>query len=290
MTQTTASFIDQLEQAAAGKEIVLKPVVELIESIEEIIEKPVEEKKELYSGSVDNATQELSSLFENTFGVSVPKEKEEDVISLPDLVAIELNSVEIVEEETQIEPTIDREAIDSATSELMSLFEIMAGVDLETGEKLLLKGPTVMLGYYKIDNPGVLEPTPNGWYDTGDIVTIDEDNFVTIQGRAKRFAKVAGEMLSLTYLEEIITQLWPENTSAILTKPDPKKGEALVLITDNEITKKSKDKANTACRKHILDKGLSSLYLPSEIIFCKDIPLLSTGKINYPKLETKIKI
>ena len=136
MTQTTASFIDQLEQAAAGKEIVLKPVVELIESIEEIIEKPVEEKKELYSGSVDNATQELSSLFENTFGVSVPKEKEEDVISLPDLVAIELNSGEIVEEETQIEPTIDREAIDSATSELMSLFEIMAGVDLETGEKI----------------------------------------------------------------------------------------------------------------------------------------------------------
>ena len=136
MTQTTASFIDQLEQAAAGKEIVLKPVVELIESIEEIIKEPLEKKKELYSGSVDNATQELSSLFENTFGVSVPKEKEEDVISLPDLVAVELNSGIIVEEETQIEPTIDREAIDSATSELMSLFEIMAGVDLETGEKI----------------------------------------------------------------------------------------------------------------------------------------------------------
>ncbi len=162
--------------------------------------------------------------------------------------------------------------------------------DLETGKRLFLKGPTVMLGYYRIDSPGVLEPTPNGWYDTGDIVTIDEDDFITIQGRAKRFAKVAGEMLSLAHLEEIITELWPHNTSAILTRPDPKKGEALVLITDNEIAKKPKDKAKTLCRKHILEKGLSSLYFPAEIIFCKDIPLLSTGKINYPKLETKVKI
>lgn len=157
--------------------------------------------------------------------------------------------------------------------------------DLDTGKRLFLKGPTVMLGYYKIDNPGVLEPTPNGWYDTGDIVTIDEDSFITIQGRAKRFAKVAGEMLSLTYLEEVITELWPDNVSAILTTPDEKKGEALILVTDNEITKKPTDKTKALCREHLINKGLSLLYLPAQITYCKNIPLLSTGKINYPELD-----
>ena len=140
-----------------------------------------------------------------------------------------------------------------------------------------------MLGYYKIDNPGVLEPTPNGWYDTGDIVTIDDDNFITIQVGLK-IAKVAGEMLSLTHLENVISDLWPEGISAILTIPDQKK-EALVLVTNNEETKKSNDNIKAKCREHILNKGLSSLYLPSEIIYCKDIPLLSTGKINYPELD-----
>ena len=138
MTQSTASFIDQLEQAASGKELVLEPVVELIESVEEKIEEPVEEKKELFTGSVENAMQELSSLFESTFAVDVPTE--EPVVEetpLPILVAQELGSTEIVEEvSVEIEPTIDTEVIETATTELMDLFEIMAGVDLETGEKI----------------------------------------------------------------------------------------------------------------------------------------------------------
>ena len=138
MTQSTASFIDQLEQAASGKELVLEPVVELIESVEEKIEEPVEEKKELYTGSVENAMQELSSLFESTFAVDVPTEEPvEEETPLPILVAQELGSTEIVEEvPVEIEPTIDTEAIETATTELMDLFEIMAGVDLETGEKI----------------------------------------------------------------------------------------------------------------------------------------------------------
>ena len=141
MIQSTVSFIDQLEQAATGKEIVLEPVVELIESIEEKIEEPVEEKKELYSGSVENAMQELSSLFEGTFAVSIPQEEsEEEVISIPQLVAEELSrgeeKIEIAEEEPAPEPTISTEAIDNATNELMDLFEVVAGIDLNTGEKI----------------------------------------------------------------------------------------------------------------------------------------------------------
>ena len=143
MTQSTASFIDQLEQAASGKDLVLEPVVELIESVEEKIvkEKPVEEKKELFTGSVENAMEELSTLFEGTFAVSIPqKESEEEVISIPQLVAEELSrgeeNIEIAEEESAPEPTISAEAIDTATNELMDLFEVVAGIDLNTGEKI----------------------------------------------------------------------------------------------------------------------------------------------------------
>ena len=140
MTQSTASFIDQLELAATGKDIPLESVEELIESVEEKIEEPVVEKEELYTGSVENAMQELSSLFESSFQVSVPKEEPEiEVVSMPDLVAHELDSgIEGEEnvEELTIEPTIDTQAIETATTELMDLFEIMAGVDLETGEKI----------------------------------------------------------------------------------------------------------------------------------------------------------
>ena len=139
--QSTVSFIDQLELAAAGKELVLEPVVELIESVEEKIEEPVEVKKELYSGSVENAMEELSTLFEGTFAVSIPQEEsEEEVISIPQLVAEELSrgeeKIEIVEEEPVPEPTISTEAIDNATNELMDLFEVVAGIDLNTGEKI----------------------------------------------------------------------------------------------------------------------------------------------------------
>ena len=143
MTQSTVSFIDQLELAASGQDVILESVEEIIEVVEEKIvkEEPVEEKKELFTGSVENAMEELSTLFEGTFAVSIPQEEsEEEVISIPQLVAEELSrgeeKIEIVEEELVPEPTISTEAIDNATNELMDLFEVVAGIDLNTGEKI----------------------------------------------------------------------------------------------------------------------------------------------------------
>ena len=173
MTQSTASFLDQLELAASGQDIILEPVEEIIETIEEEIVKKelVVEKKELFTGSVENAMQELSSLFEGTFAVSVPKEEpQEPEVSLPDLVAEELNSGEVQEEvieEMPEEQTISVEAIDNATNELMDLFEVVAGIDLSTGEK--------------IEPPVVEEPIPlpvsystalNGSLNHSDVLSI----------------------------------------------------------------------------------------------------------------------
>src|SRR6201990_1140640 len=107
--------------------------------------------------------------------------------------------------------------------------EPVPGVD--EGGRLFVRGPNVMLGYLKTDNPGVIQPPPEGWHDTGDIVVIDPQGYVTIKGRAKRFAKIGGEMVSLAAVETLAGQLWPDALSAVASTPDPRKGERLVLIT-----------------------------------------------------------
>ena len=98
--------------------------------------------------------------------------------------------------------------------------------------RLFVKGPNVMLGYLRADKPGVLEPPHEGWYDTGDIVAIDEQGYIAIKGRAKRFAKVGGEMISLAAVEMLAAELWPNYNSAVIAIPDDRKGERLVLVTD----------------------------------------------------------
>ena len=92
------------------------------------------------------------------------------------------------------------------------------------GARLFVRGPNIMLGYYRAKNPGVIEALSGGLYDMGDIVAIDRQGFVAIKGRAKRFAKIAGESVSLGSIEEIIAGLWPEHIAAAIAAPDPKAG------------------------------------------------------------------
>ena len=146
---------------------------------------------------------------------------------------------------------------------------------IENGGKLLIKGDNVMQGYMRHDRPGVLQPPPDGWYDTGDIVEIDNAGFVTIKGRIKRFAKVAGEMVSLTAVETAINALWPKAHNGVVAIPDQRKGEQLVLITTNQ----SADSATLL--KYFRENGLSELWAPRRILPLKDAPLLGTGKFDY---------
>jgi acyl-[acyl-carrier-protein]-phospholipid O-acyltransferase/long-chain-fatty-acid--[acyl-carrier-protein] ligase len=145
---------------------------------------------------------------------------------------------------------------------------------VEEGGRLYVRGPNVMLGYLRADNPGVIERPPDGWHDTGDIVTIDADGFVIIKGRAKRFAKIGGEMISLAAVEALAAELWPDSMSGAATVPDVRKGERLILVTNKTDPKRSDLLAFARLR------GASEMMVPSEVVILEKLPLLGSGKID----------
>jgi acyl-[acyl-carrier-protein]-phospholipid O-acyltransferase / long-chain-fatty-acid--[acyl-carrier-protein] ligase len=149
---------------------------------------------------------------------------------------------------------------------------------VEEGGRLVVRGPNVMVGYLKADKPGVLEPPPEGWHDTGDIVTIDDKGFVTIKGRAKRFAKVGGEMISLAAVETLAGDLWPEHLCAVVAVPDARKGERLILATQKKDATRS-EFMTFAKQQHAAD-----LMIPSEVMIFDKLPLLGSGKVDLVSL------
>jgi len=150
---------------------------------------------------------------------------------------------------------------------------------LEQGKRLHVKGANIMTGYLLHDNPGVLQPPQSdvgeGWYDTGDIVDIDDNGFITICGRAKRFAKVGGEMISLTTVESLASSVWKSAMHAALSAPDEKKGEQIILLTTE------KDAQRSDFVAAVKAKGQSELNVPRKIFHVAEIPVLGTGKTDY---------
>ena len=153
---------------------------------------------------------------------------------------------------------------------------------IEEGGCLWVKGKNVMLGYIRDTDPGVIQPLEGGWHNTGDVVVIDADGYLKIIDRVKRFAKIAGEMVSLTMVESTIAQAWPEAHHAVIAQPDPAKGESLILVTTYP------DPDRRSLVSYFKEKGLSELYVPRQIIPYETIPLLSTGKVNYPLLKSEV--
>lgn len=156
-------------------------------------------------------------------------------------------------------------------------YKLEAVQGLEKGGRLFIKGPNIMLGYLKSDQPGVIQPQGE-WYDTGDIVDVDVGGFITILGRAKRFAKIAGEMVSLLAVEELAALVSPEAAHAAIAIADPSRGEQILLI--------SEDKALT--RDILIERakvqGIAEIMLPKRVVHMEAIPRLGNGKIDYMSL------
>lgn len=150
---------------------------------------------------------------------------------------------------------------------------------IATGGRLFLRGPNIMLGYVSADNPKVIVPPNDGWHDTGDIVTLDAPGLITIVGRAKRFAKIAGEMISLTAIEGIAASIWPELLNAAIIQKAETRGERVFLFCEAE------DADKTLFMRKVRELGYSDLLIPYQIIPGATIPVLPSGKIDYPTLE-----
>ena len=154
-------------------------------------------------------------------------------------------------------------------------YELVPTEGIEEGGRLKIRGPNVMLGYMRADNPGVLEPTDGGWHDTGDIVAVDDDGCIWIRGRVKRFAKIGGEMVSLAVVENCASAIWPDDMHAAAAIPDARKGEQIVLLTT------SRQADRSAIIAWSQSHGVSELSVPRKVFQVEEIPVLGTGKIDY---------
>lgn len=158
-------------------------------------------------------------------------------------------------------------------------YELVPVEGISEGGRLKIRGPNIMMGYLRATNPGVLERPTDGWHDTGDIVFIDEDDCIWIKGRVKRFAKIAGEMVSLAVVENCASAIWPDNMHAAAALPDAKKGEQIILLSD------AKDCNRTDIHAWTQNHGVSELSVPRKVLHVDEIPVLGTGKLDYGAIQ-----
>lgn len=173
---------------------------------------------------------------------------------------------------------------------LHARLEAVPGIADQGGRRGMLhvSGPNLMSGYLKVDQPGVLQAPVSsmgeGWYETGDVVEIDDEGFVRIVGRVKRFAKIAGEMVSLETVEKLAASASPAGQHAASSRADAAKGEALVLFTTDATL--TRDALAAAAR----GLGLAELAVPRIIVVVDGLPLLGTGKIDHVTLKQRAEV
>ena len=158
---------------------------------------------------------------------------------------------------------------------------------IEHGGRLVVNGPNVMSGYLLHGSGGSIQPPGTergeGWYDTGDIANIDAEGYIELLGRAKRFAKIGGEMISLTAVEELAVVVWPDCNHAAISLPDERKGEKIILLSEQEGADRK------AFQEKARELGYGELYIPREVLHLSEIPVLGTGKTDYLSLMEKLR-
>ena len=175
-----------------------------------------------------------------------------------------------------------------------SVGKLMPGMDaylspvagIENGGRLVVKGPNIMSGYLLHGTDGNIRPPRTergeGWYDTGDIAAIDDEGYIELLGRVKRFAKIGGEMISLTAVEELAGAAWPNYNHAAIALPDVRKGEKIIMVTEYDQGDRK------SFQKKARQLGYGELYIPRDVVHVREIPVLGTGKTDYVTLMEKI--
>mgnify|MGYP001382735560 FL=1 len=162
-------------------------------------------------------------------------------------------------------------------------YQLVPVPGIAAGGMLHVKGPNLMWGYLRFENPGVLQPPASpagdGWYETGDVVEVSDEGFVKIVGRVKRFAKVAGEMVSLEAVEKLAASASPTAAHAASTQPDPARGETILLFSTDPALNREQLQAGAR------SGGWPEIAVPRRIITVDALPLLGTGKIDYVTLK-----
>jgi len=146
---------------------------------------------------------------------------------------------------------------------------------LEDAGRLWVRGPNIMKGYISPDKPGEVVPLEGGWHDTGDVVSVDTEGYYVIRGRIKRFAKIGGEMVSLTVVENCASAVWPDYMHACAIAPDPKRGEQVILVTNHPSPKREE------LLRWAQTHGVPEISVPKKIVSVESLPVLGTGKIDY---------
>ena len=147
---------------------------------------------------------------------------------------------------------------------------------------ILIGGTQVMLGYLndpEKTNEVIVELDGQRWYKTGDKGHVDEDGFLTIVDRYSRFAKIAGEMISLGVIEDTINNAVSDDVEVVAsTIPDDKKGEKVVLLYSGEINEDD-------LKKIIGEQNLIPIMVPDTYIKVEVLPKLGTGKTDFNKAK-----
>ena len=158
---------------------------------------------------------------------------------------------------------------------------------INNGGQLVVKGPNIMSGYLLHGSDGNIRPPATergeGWYDTGDIAAIDDEGYIELLGRVKRFAKIGGEMISLTAVEELAGATWPNYNHAAIALPDERKGEKIILVTEYDQGDRK------SFQKKARELGYGELYIPRDVVCVREMPVLGTGKTDYVSLTEKLK-
>jgi len=157
--------------------------------------------------------------------------------------------------------------------------ETLAALPAGEAGLILIGGVQVMKGYLNAPEKtadAVVELDGRRWYKTGDKGRLDADGFLTIVDRYSRFAKLGGEMISLTSVEEQVRRVLeqPEMELVAVNLPDDKKGERIVLLVAGEVNEEQ-------LRKGLLDAGTNPLAIPGELRSVPEIPKLGSGKTDF---------